>query len=213
MGQNTSSAVMQQRKEPSDSLDFFPTPLWATRALVEHVIRPYFLTGGIVWEPACGQGHMARPLGEYFNTVFASDVFDYGFGDVRDFLWPVALPPHLSGCDWVITNPPFNLAKAFIKRGLEVADGVAVLVRTSFLEGVGRYRDIFSVTPPSIIAPFCERVPMIKGRVDIKATTATSYCWLVFRRGQNHHAKPDFVWIPPCRKQLERPGDYDPVAA
>jgi hypothetical protein len=31
--QNRSSAVMQQRSEPHDSLDDFPTPPWATRAL------------------------------------------------------------------------------------------------------------------------------------------------------------------------------------
>lgn len=35
MSQNCSSAVMQQRSEPRDSLDDFPTPPWATRALCE----------------------------------------------------------------------------------------------------------------------------------------------------------------------------------
>ena len=34
--QNTSSSVMQQRSEPQDSLDDFPTPPWATRALCEY---------------------------------------------------------------------------------------------------------------------------------------------------------------------------------
>ena len=36
--QNTSHAVMAQRVEPKDSADDFPTPPWATRALVEHVL-------------------------------------------------------------------------------------------------------------------------------------------------------------------------------
>jgi len=35
--QNTSHAVMAQRVEPHDSLDFFPTPPWATRALCEWI--------------------------------------------------------------------------------------------------------------------------------------------------------------------------------
>jgi hypothetical protein len=35
VSQNRSSAVMQQRSEPHDSLDDFPTPPWATRALCE----------------------------------------------------------------------------------------------------------------------------------------------------------------------------------
>ena len=38
MEQNTSHAVMAQRHESLDSLDDFPTPPWATRALLEHVI-------------------------------------------------------------------------------------------------------------------------------------------------------------------------------
>ena len=71
-GQNTSSAVMAQRVEPPDSLDYFPTPPWATRALIEHVIVPDLCPAGdvytaSVWEPACGEGHMARPLAEYFT--------------------------------------------------------------------------------------------------------------------------------------------------
>ena len=33
-----STAVMARRVEAPDSLDFFPTPPWATRALVEHVL-------------------------------------------------------------------------------------------------------------------------------------------------------------------------------
>ena len=36
--QNTSHAVMAQRVEAANSLDNFPTPPWATRALIEHVI-------------------------------------------------------------------------------------------------------------------------------------------------------------------------------
>lgn len=34
----TSTAVMARRVEPADSLDFFPTPPWATRAFCEHVM-------------------------------------------------------------------------------------------------------------------------------------------------------------------------------
>ena len=36
--QNTSHAVMAQRSEPKDSPDNFPTPPWATRALLENVL-------------------------------------------------------------------------------------------------------------------------------------------------------------------------------
>jgi hypothetical protein len=34
------TAVMAQRREPPDALDYFPTPPWATRALFRHVLPP-----------------------------------------------------------------------------------------------------------------------------------------------------------------------------
>ena len=70
--QNTSHAVMAQRKEAKDSLDDFPTPPWASRALVEHVIEQGGYTDRLTaLEPACGVGHMSKVLREYFGEVDA----------------------------------------------------------------------------------------------------------------------------------------------
>lgn len=205
MSQNRSSAVMAQRVEPHDSLDFFPTPPWATRALCEHVVG---LRGHIAWDPACGDGAMVRALGEYADAVAGSDVHDYGRGfAVHDFLMPF-LPEGIGATEWIITNPPFRLAEAFILRGLQIAEeGVAVLVRSVFTEGVGRWESLFRVRPPAVIAQFAERVPMVKGRLDGSATTATAYCWIVWTREPSDGTR--YGWIPPCRKRLERAGDYD----
>lgn len=210
--QNRSSAVMQQRSEPDDSLDDFPCPPWGTRALVEHVIMPMFLPVGITLEPACNRGYMARPLAEYFNRVVTSDVHDYGWSgqqQIEDFLFPNF--GARKSVEWVITNPPFRLAEQFIAKAREISRvGCAMLVRTSFLEGVGRYQRLFSVNPPTMTAQFVERLPMVKGRVDRKASTATSYAWLVWVHGVE---RQPFQWIPPCRARLERDSDYFPVAA
>jgi hypothetical protein len=109
--------------------------------------------------------------------------------------------------DWVITNSSFRLAEDFINRGLDVArHGMAMLTRTKFIESVGRYERLFSVNPPTKIVQFVERVPMVKGRIDRKASTATGYCWLVWEK--NLRMKSQLVWIPPCRKALERDDDY-----
>ena len=65
--QNTSHAVMAQRAELKNSLDDFPTPPWATRALVEHVIvSKNSLREMTCLEPACGRGHMSVALAPYF---------------------------------------------------------------------------------------------------------------------------------------------------
>lgn len=203
--QNTSHAVMAQRHEAADSPDDFPTPPWATRALIEHVIGRDRVRGLACLEPACGRGYMARTLAEYFGQVDAADAYHYGFAPVRDFLtYPYEAKSH----DWVITNPPFRLAEEFVERALVVArKGVAILARTVFLESVGRYESIFSVTPPTKFAQFSERVPMVKGRVDPKASTATGYAWFVWEKeARTDH--PRLMWVPPCRRDLEREGDY-----
>ena len=231
MTQNRSTAVMQRRVESRQSLDDFPTPPWATRALIEEVIAPR--TGVLhdplvalrslnVWEPACGRGHMAAALAEYFFAVHASDVADYSEEEVRtaewrgqsrvtDFLGLDAVPPRIEkqGVDWIITNPPFRLAPEFIRRSIAIQPrkGVAMLTRLAFLEGVDRFRSLFRTWPPSIIAQFTERVPIVKGRLSAKGSTATAYCWLVWLRGAPERG-PSFEWIPPCRKRLERKTDY-----
>ena len=203
--QNTSHAVMAQRTEAKDSLDDFPTPPWATRALLEHVIERGRYTNRLTClEPACGVGHMAKVLKEYFGEVTASDVFPYGYGDVSDFLNCFKRP---GSFDWVITNPPFRLAEDFILKAMPIArKGVAILARTVFLESVGRYRGIFERTPPAKVAQFTERVPMVKGRLDKKASTATGYAWMVWEKDWANTTT--LLWIPPCRKALERETDY-----
>jgi hypothetical protein len=204
--QNTSHAVMAQRAELKNSLDDFPTPPWASRALVEHAIACGENLGSMTClEPACGRGHMSVALAGYFRDVISCDVFDYGFGQVADFL----KSNHPEGSyDWVITNPPFRLGEEFIGRAMKIArHGVAMLSRTVFIESVGRYERIFKINPPSRFAQFTERVPMVKGRVDKKASTATGYAWLIWEKARLGKGC-QLVWIPACRKSLERDNDY-----
>lgn len=197
---------MAQRAEPMDSPDDFPTPPWATRALLEYVLhaRRSDFSNMSCLEPACGAGHMSRVLKEYFGEVRSSDAYDYGYAPKRDFL---NYPYEANAVDWVITNPPFRLAEEFVLRSLKVARrGVAILARTVFLESIGRYEGIFLNSPPSTFAQFVERVPMVKGRLDGKATTATGYAWLVWDKSYN--GQPRLSWVPPCRRSLEQPDDY-----
>ena len=200
MTANTSHAIMAQRHEAPDSLDLFPTPPWAVRAFCEEVIN---CEGRTVWEPACGYGHMARPLGEYFETVFASDIHPYADGQpVGNF---VARPGSIDAIsppfkpDWIVTNPPFNLACEFALTALERAtEGVAMLCRSTWAESAKRYEALFRDTPPAVIAQYSERVPMVKGHYDPKASSATGYAWFVW------YCRPtgptQFMWIPPGQK-------------
>ena len=207
----SSTAVMARRHEPADSLDYFPTPPWATRAFCEHVMPAVWGPWPDIFrcealEPACGEGHMAVALAEYFERVTASDIHPYGYGEEVDFLNGYAT---YYTADWVVTNPPFNLAEEFILHSLNVARrGVAMLVRTAFLEGQGRFSSLFRRREPQVIAQFVERVPMHKGRWDPAGKTATAYCWIAWRKHPPHDWKHTrFIWIPPCRRALTRKDD------
>jgi len=203
---------MAQRREPPAALDYFPTPPWATRALFRHVLPALGIEAiGRVWEPACGEGHMAAIIAEFARSpVVASDVYSYGYGTApRDFLHD----DPLTVADWIITNPPFSIACEFALRALELAtEGVAMLVRTQWVESVGRYETLFRDRPPALYAPFVERVPMVKGRWDPDASTATSYAWFVWRHAQS--GAPRIFWIPPsCRERLTHSDDRQRFAA
>lgn len=208
MTQNRSTAVMQRRVEPHDSLDDFPTPPWATRALLHRLFGRAPTLHMSAREPAANRGHMVRPMQEWFGTVEASDIFDYGAGFPQaDYLFG----PDRETVDWTITNPPFRLAEQFIERMHRTSrQGCAVIVRSAFLEGVGRFERLFQIMPPSQILQFSERVVMHKGKLSPNGSTATAYCWIVWEKRRPELAGSTmFDWIGPCRKMLERPEDYE----
>jgi hypothetical protein len=178
------SAVMAERRSGmSDArLDYFPTPPWAARAGGE-LIRRLDPEASSVWEPACGGGHMVHGLRDYFNHWRASDVHAYGNHELLDFLDPgaVAGAPDADRWDWIVTNPPFVAGEAFVRAAWPLARrGVAMLLRLSFLEGAARHRLLYEDFPLTVCAPFAERVPMVAGRWDPAASSATAYAWFVW---------------------------------
>ena len=198
-------SIMSSRLEPGDSADLFPTPPWATRALMDCVL-PHLgveLPLRLVWEPACGFGHMAEVLCEYSRHVTATDKYEWGYGTVKDFLAPIELS---KTTEWIITNPPFReKALQFVDRALAVADNVAMFFRSQWaVEGIERYEQIFRDTPPTLCAFFVERVNLCKGRWNPSGTTATAYCWLVWLK--DRAPQPTF-WIPPGQRERLTYGD------
>ncbi|NCP11382.1 MAG: methyltransferase [Sphingomonadales bacterium] len=235
MTANRSTAVMQRREPTSDerfgprgfrtSLDYFPTPPWAARAACEFLARELAepLREQIVWEPACGEGHMMRGLADYFGCAFGTDVHPFDGSVPHDFLMPKLPHAMATAPDWVATNPPFRLAREFVQRAIHVARrGVVMFVRSSFTEGDERHRAIFTGDlTPSYVVTYVERVVLLRDRLirsgaddpfnldkdgkPIKASSATSYALVIWLPGQ-HDTR--HRWIPKCRLRMERPGDY-----
>lgn len=203
---------MQQRTEALDSLDFFPTPPWGTRAFCEFVLPKLGIPVSqlkklICAETAAGEGHMAETLKEYFREVRCSDVHDYGKGyQVASYTGEGhdVLPP-LKDVDFVITNPPFNGALPFAERALtEVRVGVALLVRLGWIETETRW-PLFCHAMPTAVCQYVERLPMHKGLWDPDGSTSTPYCWVVWLKpfvGREVRDEARMIWIPPGQEKL-----------
>ena len=59
-----------------DGPDFFPTPAWATEALIDNETF-----SDEIWECACGDGAMSRVLEKTGCRVISTDLHDRGFGE------------------------------------------------------------------------------------------------------------------------------------
>jgi hypothetical protein len=151
--------------------DFFPTPSWATHALIDNERFE-----GEIWEPACGDGSMARVLEETGCPVLATDMFDRGYGEAgHDFLNPTYTS------DNIVTNPPYNAAEGFVRSGIgHSRRKFALLLRLAFLEGANRERTIFSKHPPSRVWVFSERITFYPAGAIQKGTGTTAYAWFVW---------------------------------
>jgi hypothetical protein len=183
------SATMAHRDPEADGVDLFPTPPWGARAGAEVVRRLDPAPAASVWECACGAGHMAHGLKDYFARVIATDRYPWrvaprdGAAGFRadylyDFLGDPMEPPE---ADWIFTNPPFAHAEAFVAAALQRARrGVAMLCRLAFLESQGREPLLYGALPVTVIAPFIDRLPMHQGRWDPQGSTAGSYSWFVW---------------------------------
>lgn len=168
-----------------DGPDFYPTPAWATYALIQCERFE-----GEIWEPACGDGAMAEVLASTGNPVFSSDLFDRGYGEPGlDFIKSTRRSHN------IITNPPYNSAESFVQAGLEKSSKkLALLLRLAFLEGANRQRTIFRDTPPSRVWVFSERITFYPKGSEVRGSGTTAYAWFVWDKEE--HEKSSLKWIP-----------------
>jgi hypothetical protein len=165
--------------------DFFPTPKWASHALIENENF-----SGDIWESACGDGSMSEVLELTGNRVISSDLYDRGYGEGGvDFLNSNRRATN------IVTNPPYNAAEGFVKAGLRAADQkFALLLRLAFLEGANRQKTIFTETPPTRVWVFSERITFYPAGAVQKGSGTTAYAWFVWENGCN--SDTELRWLP-----------------
>ena len=179
-----------KRTADLNGADFYPTPEWATYALLDNEEF-----SGDVWECACGNGNMSRPLEDRISNVFSSDLYDRGYGESGiDFL------KSDMKFDNIITNPPYNSAEGFVRSGVRNANSkFALLLRLAFLEGANRNKTIFSEIPPSKVWVFSERITFYSEGAVKKGSGTTAYAWFVWDK--EHTGSPELKWLKPGYKK------------
>lgn len=158
--------------------DLYETPPEATKALLS-VER----LNGRIWEPACGRGAISEVLRAAGHEVYSSDLVSYGYGDSGiDFLLEFKAPP---GVTTILSNPPYKTAGEFVRKGLALAPTVIMLLRLTFLEGVGR-SDILDGGSLARVHVFAYRLPLMHrdGWTGPKATNTVAFAWFCWDR--NH---------------------------
>lgn len=102
----------------------------------------------VIWEPACGEGHISKVLAAHGYEVISTDLIYRGFGDPEPLNF---LEETLDGFEGdIITNPPYSVGLQFVERALEsVRPGgkVAMFLKVQFLEGKRR-GEFFKKSPP-----------------------------------------------------------------
>lgn len=136
----------------------------------------------VVYEPACGEGHMAKVLEDHGHIVIASDLIDRGYGTGGvDFLSYEGI------MDFdIITNPPYKFAKEFVYKALEsITEGhkVAMFLKLQFLEGKER-KKLFMKYPPKTVYVSSSRLSCAKnGDFKTYSDSAVAYAWYVWEKG------------------------------
>ena len=140
----------------------------------------------LIWECACGEGHLAEVFKACGYEVFSSDIIDRGYGDNRhlDFLETEGI---FQGD--IITNPPYKFATEFCEHALNIVGNghkVAMFLKLQFLESNKR-RKLFDKYPPKTIWVSSNRLLCAKNAefeaIKAGGGSAVAYAWFVWEKG------------------------------
>jgi len=174
--------------------DFYATDPSSTRSLFENAD----INGNSFYEPCIGQGHIAEVIKEYFPDaeIIGSDLVDRGYPNtiVCDYL--TSNPKQV---DWVVTNPPYKLAKEFVDKALSHTNkGVAMFLKIQFLEGMGR-KEWLQNSPLKYVYVFSKRQNPLRDGQSINPKTnkpwASTMCFAWFIWEQGYTGEPTIRWI------------------
>ena len=148
----------------------------------------------VIWECACGEGHLSKVLEEHGFEVISTDLIYRGFGDPEPLDFLKNTLENFEGD--IITNPPYKYALEFVEQALNsVQPGrkVAMFLKLTFLEGQKR-KDFFLHNPPKTIYVSSSRLMCaMNGEFEKCSSRAVAYAWFVWEKG--FKGDPVIKWI------------------
>lgn len=195
MGSFAGAAVKSQATWVRKASDYYPTPVDGTESLIpvlKAMKRPDGSPVKTIWEPACGDGRLARVLEWHGFEVISTDLREYpgyGIGGL-DFLlqspqdkwgwWPKG------GIDAIVTNPPFSLAEEFIRRAHLFTPNVAMLLKQTFWNVGGRSRGLWFDHMPDLELKLTWRLAFLASE---RGNSPLMDCMWSVWNGDNHRAR------------------------
>lgn len=159
--------------------DYYATEPKAMELLLEE--EPF---APLIWECACGEGHLSKVLEAHGFEVISTDLIYRGFGDPEPFDFLKDTRENFGGD--IITNPPYKCALEFVERALNnVQPGrkVAMFLKLTFLEGQKR-KYFFLCNPPKTIYVSSSRLMCaMNGEFEKCSSRAVAYAWFVWEKG------------------------------
>lgn len=188
----TMHGLYRKKGEERQPEDFYASDPAVIPPLLK-VLGPEWESGGkLIWENACGQGHLSQVLELYGHQVVSTDLIDRGYG-VGGINFLVDNFYDKMSFDAIITNPPYKVALPFVEKSLKIAPVVCMLLRIQFIESEVRDK-LFTENPPRYVAVFRKRIMCSKDAKFPKGeSSATCYAWFIWERG--YKGNPELLRI------------------
>lgn len=174
--------------------DFYAT----SPSAVERFLEAYDVPGNI-WEPSCGRGHISSALERHGKSVTSTDLIDrgYGTGGIDFFSCTRAMGDNSTTDYAIMTNPPYKFVTPYTVHAMALlSEGqqLIMFLKVTFLEGIERYRRIFSITPPRYVFVYSARAVCALGG-DFEKHRQSAICYAMFVWVKGFRGDPSIKWI------------------
>lgn len=150
----------------------------------------------MIWECACGEGHLSKALEDNGYKVVSTDLVNRGYGiSGIDFLEAKEM---LNDSANILTNPPYKYAQEFVEHSLKLlpeGGKCLMFLKLTFLEGKAR-KKLFRENPPKTVYVSSGRLQCaMNGDFEKykKVGTAVAYAWYEWEKG--YKGKTVVEWI------------------